>query len=108
MRSCQWYTRLTPGLVDGGLQAAAVIAWLVHTKIVYTDVTVDTSQNLPPTMVSLCCMLTLRLAVAPPGPPYCRSQGFRHGQKSCHGSTLRRRCFPAIMVSGCEVGSWSV
>ena len=43
---------LTPGLVDGGLQAAAVIAWLVHTKIVYTDVTVDTSQNLPPTMVS--------------------------------------------------------
>ena len=42
----------SPGLGDGGLQAAAIIAWLVHTKIVYTDVTVDTSQNLPPTMVT--------------------------------------------------------
>lgn len=49
----------------GGSQGAAVIAWLVHTKVVYTDVTVDTSQNLPPTMVSLfghiCGSDTLRL-----------------------------------------------
>ena len=52
------------GLVDDGLQAAAVIAWLVHTKIVYSDVTVDTSQNLPPTMVSLFNMPTTAIRCA--------------------------------------------
>jgi hypothetical protein len=34
-----------------GGQGCAIIAWLVHTKVAYGEVTVDTSQNLPPTMV---------------------------------------------------------
>lgn len=56
-----------------GGQFCAIIAWLVHTKIVYADVTVDTSQNLPPTMVRAprgCpCMILIWHCGAAPGTP---------------------------------------
>ena len=34
-----------------GGQSAAIIAWLVHSKVAYGELNLTTTQNLPPTMV---------------------------------------------------------
>lgn len=39
-------------------QFAAIAMWLGHTKYAYGELTVDTAQNLPPTMVRTLCKLT--------------------------------------------------
>ena len=52
------WRRLTSILGSG--QACAITGWLVHTYLAYGEITVDTAQNLLPTMGALAPLLFMR------------------------------------------------